>query len=188
MDSKIREWGRSLLCEVNRITAYHRHGQKVSDAMLDRLSNYQVDAEEALAILTPEPEPCEDARKAAQDFAAWLDVNAHDSYPVDSVWYDQLVQRFESYASQVADKRVEELRAQLDRANATLEEVAAQRNRSMEDVETLRDGLDFYREDKLRMSAKTALMFLKAKKDKTNLDIDMIKSFEEALAATEPKT
>lgn len=41
--------------------------------------------------------------------------------------------------SQVDDKRVEELMAQLDRANTTIEEVAAQRNRAMEDVETLRE-------------------------------------------------
>jgi hypothetical protein len=34
-----------LNCEVNRITAYHRHSQKVSRDMLDRLCNAQIDAE-----------------------------------------------------------------------------------------------------------------------------------------------
>mgnify|MGYP001618732503 CR=1 FL=1 len=39
---------RALLNKVNVVTAYHRHGQRVSRKMLDDLSNRQVEVEEAL--------------------------------------------------------------------------------------------------------------------------------------------
>ena len=38
----------SLLCKVNKVTAYHRHGNKIPKRALDELSNYQIDIEEKI--------------------------------------------------------------------------------------------------------------------------------------------
>ena len=37
-----------LLCKVNKVTAYHRHGQKIPEKALDDLANFQVEFEESL--------------------------------------------------------------------------------------------------------------------------------------------
>lgn len=37
-----------LLCKVNKVTAYHRHGQKIPEGALDDLSNFQIDFEDFL--------------------------------------------------------------------------------------------------------------------------------------------
>jgi len=37
-----------FLCSVNRVTANHRHGNKVKSEDLDRLSNYQIDFEKIM--------------------------------------------------------------------------------------------------------------------------------------------
>jgi hypothetical protein len=34
-----------LLCKVNKVTAYHRHGQKIPESALDDLANIQVEIE-----------------------------------------------------------------------------------------------------------------------------------------------
>ena len=38
----------TLLCKVNKVTAYHRHGQKIPQRALDDLANYQIEFEAAL--------------------------------------------------------------------------------------------------------------------------------------------
>jgi hypothetical protein len=38
----------SLLCAINRVTAYHRHGNAIPKDALDNLSNRQIDAEDWL--------------------------------------------------------------------------------------------------------------------------------------------
>jgi hypothetical protein len=38
----------TLLCKVNKVTAYHRHGQKIPQRDLDDLANYQIEFEAAL--------------------------------------------------------------------------------------------------------------------------------------------
>lgn len=101
MDSKIKKWCEMLLAEVNRVTAFHRHGQKVSAAMLDRLSNYQVEAEKKLALLIAEPGPCENMDEIID--SARISRSNTDTYTLIS-----------AYASQVADNRAEELRAQIE--------------------------------------------------------------------------
>lgn len=42
----------SLICKVNKITAYHRHGNKIPKKVLDDLSNFQIDFEKWLASAT----------------------------------------------------------------------------------------------------------------------------------------
>lgn len=37
-----------LICRVNKVTAYHRHGQKIPTRALDALSNQQLDTEKAI--------------------------------------------------------------------------------------------------------------------------------------------
>ena len=44
----LRSQIRSLLNKVNVVTAYHRHGNKVSAEMLDELANRQIEVEAAL--------------------------------------------------------------------------------------------------------------------------------------------
>jgi hypothetical protein len=45
-----------LLNKINRVTAYHRHGQKVSKKDLDDLSNAQIEFEEVYKQVSVEPE------------------------------------------------------------------------------------------------------------------------------------
>lgn len=45
-----------LLNKINRVTAYHRHGQKVSKKDLDALSNAQIEFEEVYKQVSVEPE------------------------------------------------------------------------------------------------------------------------------------
>lgn len=53
-ESKMREALEAMLRKVNRVTATHRHGQKVSKEMLDDLSNRQIEVENTLrALSTP---------------------------------------------------------------------------------------------------------------------------------------
>lgn len=42
---------RLLLCKINKVTAPHRHGNKIHLSDLDRLSNYQIEVEAALSAL-----------------------------------------------------------------------------------------------------------------------------------------
>lgn len=42
----------SLMNKVNRVTAYHRHGNVVSKKSLDELSNRQLDVEKAIKDAT----------------------------------------------------------------------------------------------------------------------------------------
>jgi hypothetical protein len=54
-----------LLCRVNKVTAPHRHGQPISKAALDNLSNEQIDIEEWLKTVAQESE--ESAKLAGVD-------------------------------------------------------------------------------------------------------------------------
>lgn len=39
---------RNLIIQVNPVTAFHRHGQAIPERYLNKLSNYQIEAEKAL--------------------------------------------------------------------------------------------------------------------------------------------
>jgi len=51
-DSTLRDAVNHLLCKVNKVTAYHRHSQKIPISALDDLANYQVEFEEIIDSLT----------------------------------------------------------------------------------------------------------------------------------------
>lgn len=87
-------------------------------------------ASEVDAILTAEPEPCEDARfaKVARLIVARClgSLEANPTY-IEAV-HTLLVQHF---ASQVADKRTEELRAQMEVLRRALEKISGSPVRSI---------------------------------------------------------
>jgi hypothetical protein len=97
---------------------------------------YDAAIDAVLAILTAEPEPCEDARALAVKLWA-MHRQAMESVPhgefgpskldyqaAEALAITAQAAEIKAYASQVADKRSEELRAKLDRAMVALETAA----------------------------------------------------------------
>ena len=62
MCDKVTDLLESLICRVNAVTAYHRHGQAIPAGKLDDLANKQIEIEEALAS-----RQAEEATKALPD-------------------------------------------------------------------------------------------------------------------------
>lgn len=47
-NAELREKVERLLCKINKVTAPHRHGNKIRKVDLDNLSNCQIEVEQAL--------------------------------------------------------------------------------------------------------------------------------------------
>jgi hypothetical protein len=61
-----------LLCKVNKVTAYHRHGQKIPENALDDLANTQVEIEEHTQQYNSEA--IKTIRKALISYRKYLEI------------------------------------------------------------------------------------------------------------------
>lgn len=114
MDSRIRE-------ALEKIEEMGTHDTLEGRSLIDGsvipsqhiVTNYARIAREALALLTAEPEPCEDARKVAAQVSAVFGVSRPQvsGDPGNDPALDRATEGIAAYASQVADKRAEDLRA-----------------------------------------------------------------------------
>lgn len=184
MDSRIRE-----ALKIGYLSSVESGDQSAASTIWDAMAF--ADLAEAQALLTAEPEPCEDMDEIID--SARLSASNTDTYPLIS-----------AYASQVADKRAETLRAENERLTRELEN--AQENVQCADltINNLRVWVETLREALTRLLAASRKYHLKTNPIKLGIALhnyqdaeccSVCKAFAEAdraivsvaLAATETK-
>lgn len=199
MDSRIREALDSrdsyislLVDELNDVVGiasihgWVSHRGKDGEASRNRISA-------ADAILTADPEPCEGARKVAEN-SIGIAIKNYDDPQILENDITIIVRDIDAYASQVADKLAEELQHQLDmsrKISRVSKDIAIRHMRKekelREDVDTLREAClgvkKALKETELNMGNYTD-------DDVRHLNDGAIEAWnivDEALAATESK-